>query len=124
MRILMVGAWGHIGFGVVTAELGKRFLAAGHDVRIIGDNYRGEPIRGPLAGRVWPLSIGTSLGGSLVPFAISGVLWPRLEPRDAWQPDTVLIVADMTGLLGFFGTVTDKTLAPWLSIPVWHYCPI
>jgi glycosyltransferase involved in cell wall biosynthesis len=120
----MVGHWSHTGFGVVTAELGKRFLAAGHDVRVLADNHRGEPVRGPLASRVWPISIGPSLGGNLVANAISGALWTRLEPGDVWKPETVLIVADMTGLLEYFETVTEATLAPWMSIPVWHYCPI
>lgn len=124
MNILLVGHWSATGFGTVTAELGRHFLVAGHDVRVLADNHRGEPIRGPLAGRVWPTSIGPSLGGNLVANAISGALWPRLEPGDTWKPDTVLVIADMTGLLGYFETITDKTLAPWQSVPVWHYCPI
>ena len=104
MKILVVGDSGHTGFGTVTKALAERFLAAGHDVRIIARNHRGEPVRGALAGRVWPTSIGPSLGGSLVSNAIGGGLWPRLESGDKWKPDQVLVISDMSGLLEYFET--------------------
>lgn len=63
MRLLIFGHWSATGFGVVTRELGERFVAAGVDVRVIAVNHRGDPARGPLAGRVWPAGmIGDDFG--------------------------------------------------------------
>lgn len=122
MRILVFGHHSNTGFGVVTEELGKRFVEAGHDVRIFAVNHRGEPITGPLAGRIWPTIIGgDSHGGNISADAIAGTLWQSFG-LPAWKPDVVLIVADMSG---FSGHVGQKGLTgPWASVPVFHYCPI
>lgn len=125
MRLLILGHYSHTGFGTVTVNLGERFLAQGVDVRIIAVNHRGDPVRGPLAGRVWPAGMfGNDFGGNLTAPAIDGTLWPKLDPSDRWQPDALLVIADMTGLMEHMGQVDDKTIATWQSIPVYHYCPI
>lgn len=116
----MFGHWSHTGFGVVTEALGTRFVAAGHDVRILAMNHRGEPIQGPLAGRVWPLSVLDQYVQEPSANAIMGPLWTRLDPQDDWKPETVLVIADMSGLLGYMGRGAEA----FKTLPVWHYCPV
>lgn len=121
MRLLVFGHVSHTGFGVVTENLVRRFLARGHDVRVIAVNHRGEPIRGPLAGVVWPASMfGDAFGGNISSGAINGSFWKRLDKSDEWTPEQVLVVSDMSGFQGHIGKMTPE----WLSLPVWHYCPI
>jgi glycosyltransferase involved in cell wall biosynthesis len=124
VKLLIFGHWSHTGFGTVTRALAERFVAAGHDVRILADNHRGEPVRGPLEGRVWPTMMAPVLGGNLHTNAITGALWQRLDPADRWKPERVLAITDMSGLFGYIGQVTDKTIENWSSVPVFHYCPI
>ncbi len=122
MRLLVFGHHSDTGFGRVTRELGKQFLERGVDVRVIAVNHRGEPVRGALAGRVWPASLfGDGFGGNLSAGAIDGRLWRRLDRDDDWTPDQVLVVSDMSGFQGHIG---QQMTPPWLSVPVWHYCPI
>lgn len=123
MNLLLIGHHSHTGFGVVTEALATRFLAAGHDVRILAMNHRGEPVRGPLAGRVWPLNtLGQYFAGNIPAAAMDGSLWTQLETGDDWKPDSVLVIADMSGLLGYIDKITPDS--PWLKLPVYHYCPI
>ena len=123
MNILMLGHWSHTGFGVVTEALASRFLSAGNDVRILAMNHRGEPVKGPLAGRVWPLNtLGQYFSGNIPGSAMDGTLWTLLDSTDAWKPDTVLVIADVSGLLGYIGQLVPDS--PWLKVPVYHYCPI
>ncbi len=119
----MLGHWSHTGFGIVTENLGRRFLDAGHDVRILAMNHRGEPVKGPLSGRVWPLNtLGNYFSGNIPAAGMDGTLWKMLDASDAWKPDTVLVVADVSGLLGYIGNLVPDS--PWLKVPVYHYCPI
>lgn len=123
MKVLILGHWSHTGFGVVTEALGSRFVGLGVDVRILALNHRGEPVRGALAGRVWPLeTLGNYLSGNIPAGGMDGTLWRRLDGDDDWKPDAVLVVADMSGLLNYVGQLTPDS--PWLKVPVWHYCPI
>ena len=125
MKLLMFGHWSHTGFGTVTAELGARFLGLGVDVRILAVNHRGEPVRGPLAGRVWPTNImGDNFGGNIGAEAIDGSFWATLDPDDDWKPGVVLCIADVSSLLGYMGQLTESRAAAWKSVPVYHYCPI
>jgi len=125
LRLLVLGHFSHTGFGRVTTELAERFLANGIDVRIIAVNHRGEPVRGPLAGRVWPANMfGHPFGANLTGAAIDGSLWTRLDPADIWKPDAGLVVADVSGLLEHIGKVDESVIALWKSIPILHYCPI
>ena len=121
MRLLVYGHFSHTGFGVVTDNLARRFLAAGVDVRVIAVNHRGEPVDGPLAGRVWPANMfGHSHGGNFSSAAIDGSFWRRFGSD--WKPDAVLVVADMSGLMAHIGANVIPTA--WTSVPVYHYCPI
>jgi hypothetical protein len=123
MRILVFGHVSDTGFGVVTERLSERFIGAGHDVRVIAVNHRGEPIRGPLAGRVWPAAIaGQPYGGNVSTGAIDGSFWTSLDRSDDWQPERVLVIADMSGLFGHLPPTGIN--AAWKSVPVFHYCPI
>jgi glycosyltransferase involved in cell wall biosynthesis len=122
VRILIFGHWSDTGFGRVTQELGARFLAAGHDPRVLAVNHRGEPIKGPMAGRVWPAGIaGDDYGGNISGDAIAGPFWQRFDPTDEWVPEVVLVVSDMSGMYGHLGR---RGLTGWQSVPVFHYCPI
>ena len=88
-------------------------------------NHRGEPIRGPLAGRVWPATIGGQpFAGNVSAEAISGDLWKTLDREDDWAADAVLLITDVSGLLSYIGALTKERQAIWESVPVWHYCPI
>ena len=117
----MFGHFSHTGFGRVTEALGAEFLARGVDVRVIAVNHRGEPVKGPLAGRVWPASMfGDGFGGNISATAISGALWRQLDRDDDWRADQVLVISDMSGFQGHLGKMGKE----WLSVPVWHYCPI
>ena len=123
MKLLIMGHVSHTGFGVVTEALGGRFIASGVDVRVLAVNHRGDPVKGVLAGRVWPASImGDAYGGNVSHAAIEGALWRKLDPDDDWKPDVVLVVSDMSGLWGHAGR--QGISGPWLSVPVFHYCPI
>jgi glycosyltransferase involved in cell wall biosynthesis len=123
VNILMLGHWSHTGFGVVTEQLGTRFLAAEHDVRILALNHRGEPIKGPMAGRVWPLNtLGQYFAGNIPSGAMDGTLWKMLDTDDVWTPDVVFVIGDVSSLLGYVGEL--KPDSPWLRFPVFHYCPI
>jgi glycosyltransferase involved in cell wall biosynthesis len=111
----------HTGFGVVTEALVARFLARGIDCRVIAVNHRGEPVKGPLSGVVWPANMfGNAFGGNISSGAISGAFWKQLDREDEWTPDQVLVVSDMSGFQGHIGKMSPA----WLSLPVWHYCPI
>jgi glycosyltransferase involved in cell wall biosynthesis len=120
VRLLLFGHYSHTGFGVVTEALGGRFVAAGHDVRVMAMNHRGEPVKGPLAGRVWPTSVLEGYIKDPCGAAITGDLWTRLDTTDHWKPDAVLVIADMSGLLGYM----SQGVPPWQTLPVYHYCPI
>lgn len=120
MKLLMYGHWSHTGFGVVSEAIGSRLVAAGVDVRLLAINHRGEPVRGGMAGRVWPLETLSSHIAKVSSAAIDGTLWRTLDPDDEWKPDAILSVSDVSGLLGYIGGSADA----WTSLPVYHYCPI
>lgn len=121
MKLLFLGTWSDGGFGQVTKALGTRFLAAGVDIRILAVDHRGQPVPGPLQGRVWPATMLGGSHGQNTSAAISGAFWRTLDKSDDWKPDVVLAIEDMTGLLARMGGSVDKE---WLSLPVFHYVPI
>lgn len=123
MRLLVFGHVSHTGFGTVTGELASRFIAAGLDVRIIGVNYRGEPIHGPLAGHVWPAGIyGNPFAGDWSAEAITGAAWTTLDPSDSWKPDLVLVISDVSGLMSHIGP--QQNIPVWQATRVLQYVPI
>jgi len=123
VNILVIGHYSHTGFGVVTEAIAGRFIKAEHDVRVLAMNHRGEPTKGPLAGRVWPLNtLGQYFGGNLPAAAMDGSLWKQLDSQDIWKADVCLVISDVSGLLGYVGDL--KPDSPWLKVPIYHYCPI
>ena len=123
MRLLVYGHHSHTGFGIVTEQLCARFVAAGVDVRVIAVNHRGEPVRGDMAGRVWPASLyGQPFGGNWSSAAITGAAWRKLDPSDDWKPDMVLVISDVSGMIGHLPPHGFDDA--WKSLPVFHYCPI
>jgi glycosyltransferase involved in cell wall biosynthesis len=122
MRLLLVGHISHTGFGVVTQQLGERFLARGLDVRVVAVNHRGEPTPGPLNGRVWPAAIkGDGFGANILPGCIDGSFWSAFDEHDEWRADAVLVVSDFTGFLSHIG---NRLHPAWLQVPVFHYMPV
>jgi glycosyltransferase involved in cell wall biosynthesis len=120
MRLLIFGHHSHTGFGVVTEAIGGRLARMGVDVRVLALNHRGEPVRGDLAGRVWPLEYLGQHVRNAAAAGIDGTLWTTLDPEDDWKPDAVLAIADVSGLLNYIG----QSVEPWKALPVYHYCPI
>lgn len=130
MRILLFGDWSDTGFGVVTRELSRRFLDAGNDVRVIARNHRGEPIQGPMSGRVWPGRIqGNDHGGNISQEAMIGKFWAEYDTKDFWVPDVAMMIADAGTLAGFVGPhrteLFQDRLGPFGVIaPTFNYVPI
>lgn len=120
MKLLIFGHHSHTGFGIVTEAIGGRLAALGVDVRVLALNHRGEPVRGLLAGRVWPLEYLRQSYVNAAAAGIDGSLWTTLDPEDQWKPDAVLAIADVSGLLNYIGQAVD----PWRTVPVFQYCPI
>ncbi len=119
----MFGHWSATGFGTVTEALGKRFLAAGVDLRVIAVNHRGNPVTGPMAGRVWPAAMwGDQFAGDISGLAIEGKLWRKLDSSDEWAADAVLVIGDMSSLRANMGQ--RGYTGAWTKVPVLHYCPI
>lgn len=120
MRLLVYGHHSHTGFGVVTEALGGRLAAMDVDVRVLAMNHRGEPVKGPLAGRVWPFEVLSGYIKNVSAASVTGELWRTLDPSDEWKPDAILAIADVSGLLNYIG----QSVKEWQSVPVYHYCPI
>jgi glycosyltransferase involved in cell wall biosynthesis len=120
VKLLIYGHHSHTGFGVVTEAIGGRLAAAGIDVRVLAMNHRGEPVKGPLVGRVWPFETLGRYIDKVAAGSVTGDLWRTLDPMDDWKPDGVLVVADVSGLLNY----VTGAIAEWKTVPVWHYCPI
>lgn len=120
MRLLIYGHHSHTGFGVVTEAIGSRLVALGVDVRVLAMNHRGEPIKGPLAGRVWPFEVLSGYIKNVSGASIDGSLWTTLDPDDEWKPDAVLVIADVSGFLNYIGNAVPT----WKDARVLHYCPI
>jgi glycosyltransferase involved in cell wall biosynthesis len=120
VRLLIWGHHSHTGFGVVTEALGGRLAALGVDVRVLALNHRGEPVKGALAGRVWPVETLSNHFREMPKAAIDGSMWRSLDPDDEWQPDAILAIADVSGLMMYIG----QDVTPWRTLPVYHYCPI
>lgn len=121
MRVLFFGTWSHGGFGKVTAELATRFVDAGLDVRILAVDHRGQPVKGPLGGRVWPASMLDGSHGTRSYAAIDGSFWKKLDAFDTWTPDVVFAIEDMTGLVARMSQASREV---WQMAPVVHYVPI
>ena len=147
MNTLIVGDAAHTGFGRVTRELSLGLLNKGHDIRIIGINYRGidgelSPIIGqhlvsddlmdsvsqrfeelrddPLTARMIPASTALSNGQSHSHgHFLTG---PAIHGQvwQGWQADAVILVADPEAVrLRLLDTGTAIA-----SKPIYNYVPI
>lgn len=114
MRVLLISDLAHTGFGRVGRELARGLIAKGHDLRIIGINYRGlEGELGAIASKLpgspreklrsaaevlqedeliditVPAGLrGDGMGHNLTAPALAGGLWTM------WEPEAMLLVAD------------------------------
>lgn len=125
----MFGHWSHTGFGVVTQELAQRFVGLEHDVRVVAQNHRGEPLTGVMNGRVWSAGIrGDLTGGNVSQEAANGSFWRMYNPADIWKPDVVLMIADAGTLINYIGQPRKEypdQLGPFgTEVPTFNYVPI
>ena len=126
------------GFGRVGRELAKRWLEAGHDMRLIGINFEGregavaralqrgadgEGIReafdsialDPVLSRAIPAGTkGDGMGHNLTAALVHGQLAP------GWKPERVVLVADPVAAL--HRLASDE--ASLSSVPTYNYVPI
>ena len=143
MRTLIISDMAATGFGRVGRELGTRLLGLGHDVRIIGINWRGvdgeigavigsgsideqagrverllaEMRADPLTDRIMPAgAAGDGMGHNLTAPAIRGHLWR------GWTPEGVVIVADPRAM--WLRLVSDSGSIGGADMPVLNYVPI
>lgn len=138
MKLLLISDLANTGFGRVGRELGRRFIEAGVDLRVIGVNWRGrtgeamaaleaghdaakvaavisEIDSDPFWQSVKPAALGgDGMGHNLTRPAIEGHVWPD------WTPDKVLIVADPWAL--YEKLTTDGGAIG--HVPTWCYVPI
>ncbi len=146
MNVLLIGDVAQTGFGRVTRELAKGLLAKGHDLRIIGINWRGvegeltaaggkgsiaetgdriakrlaELRADPLTDILIPSTAGgDGMGHNLTAQALEGQLW------DGWKPDGMILVADPKAAFdrivhdgGSVGRAKER------GIPLLNYVPI
>ena len=137
MRLLIVSDVADTGFGRVGKELGRRLLAMGWDVRILGLNYRGidgeiaavaargggaealrarleELLTDPLTERMVPA--GSDLGTSLLPHAIRGTI----RVWNGWKPERVILIRDPRAVIDML--IRDTGACK--EVPTFNYVPI
>lgn len=130
MRIVVFGHWSDTGFGRVTQELSTRFVEAGHDVRVIAVNHRGNPIKGRMSDKVWPANLkGDAFGGNISHEAITGQFWQEYDVQygTPWKPEVALLIADAGTLRGYLGKPREPNdaIGPFgRLIPAYNYVPI
>jgi len=138
MKLLLISDVADTGFGRVGQELGRRFLQAGIDLKVIGINHldrnatvnrllsrgaKSEDIHAALdtfdADPLWRVTMaadrgGDMMGNNLSAPAITGQLWP------GWKPDKALVVADPRAML-------DRLMrdgGAFAKLPPLNYVPI
>ncbi len=147
MNILLISDLAHTGFGRVGRELGLGLLNKGHDIRIIGINYRGidgelSPVIGqhlvsddlidtvaerfeelrndPLTSRTIPASTSLSNGQSHSHGHYLTVPAIHGQVWQGWHADATILVSDPEAVrLRLLDTGTAIA-----SKPVWNYVPI
>jgi glycosyltransferase involved in cell wall biosynthesis len=146
VRVLLISDIAHTGFGRVGRELGRGLMGRGHDIRIVGINWRGlngelaavmgegtiaeqraradelfaELDADPLTEFIMPATIaGDEMGHNLTSPAIRGKLWP------GWFPEAVIIVADPRAMRGKLvsddGAIGEASKA---GMPILNYVPV
>lgn len=143
MKVLLISDLAATGFGRVGRELATGLIGRGHDVHVIGINYRGvvgefgallskgngedlaARIRSaaatvaddPLVGRIIPADRHGDGGGyNLTGPALEGQLWP------GWTPEAAIIVADPKAMLGRLAN--DGGAIGRFTGPVLNYIPV
>jgi glycosyltransferase involved in cell wall biosynthesis len=138
MNIGLVSDLAETGFGRVGRELARRWLDAGHDVRILGINFRGrvgaaadaviaekspqevaEAIRAvdddPVLSRALPADTGgDGMGFNLTAPFVRGQL------TDGWRPERLFVIADPQAAIQRF--MTDEGVSG--LVPTFNYVPI
>jgi glycosyltransferase involved in cell wall biosynthesis len=138
LKLGLVSDLAETGFGRVGRELGKRWLDAGHDLRVIGINFGGreDAVRNALAkgedgdgikaafesvamdpvlSRAVPAGIkGDGMGHNLTKSLIDG------ELASGWKPDRVVFIADPVASL--HRQATDGGALG--AVPSFNYVPI
>jgi glycosyltransferase involved in cell wall biosynthesis len=138
MNIGLISDLADTGFGRVGRELAKRWIEAGHDMRVIGINFDGregavaramrangdgDAIRDafdgvandPVLSRAVPAAIkGDGMGHNLTALLVDG----RLSP--GWEPDRMVLVADPVAAL--HRLVTDE--GAMARVPSYNYVPV
>ena len=141
-RVLIIGDVAHTGFGRVTRELGMGLRTIGHDVRILGINFRGiqgeigallagpepltrerierataEVLDDPLVDVIVSASEhGDGMGNNLTASAYHGKLIP------GWRPEACIVVADPKAML--IRLSLDGGAIGARHIPTFNYVPI
>lgn len=112
MKLLWLGDAADTGFGTVTRELGRRLLAAGHDVRFLLQNMTWEPLPEPFASRSWNRDL-------LQPQSLGRLAADGFQ--DGWKADATLILADFAAAR----TIVSWNEEAWAKARnVWHYVPV
>lgn len=140
MNIGMISDLAQTGFGRVGRELGRRFIEAGHDIRVIAINFAGREgevartiaggrrVKGEDLARAWdavgedpvlsraiPAGInGDGMGHDLTEPLVAGQL-----VRD-WRPDVMLLIADPVAAM--YRLASDGGALG--SLPTFNYVPI
>jgi len=138
VNIGLISDLAETGFGRVGRELGRRWLEAGHDIRVIGINFDGREgavaralkagadgdgvkeafdsvALDPVLSRAIPAGIqGQGMGHNLTAPLVHGQL-----ARD-WFPDRMVVVADPVAML--YRAMTDDGVLG--EVPTFNYVPI
>ena len=146
MNVLLISDMAHTGFGRVGRELASGLAAKGHDLRIIGINYRGpvgevdarfqKRLTGTIAERLREaveIVAADPLLDIMVPAGLKGdgmglnLTAPAIMGRvfRGWQPDGIVIVADPAAMRNRL-TYDDRSLgaAARRGVPILNYVPI
>lgn len=138
MNIGLISDLASTGFGRVGRELAKRWLDAGHDVRIIAINFDGRAgaVRNAVnAGKsadeiaaevraidedpVLSRAIPASVGGDAMGFQLTAP-FVRGQLSNGWKPDRLFLIADPQAAIQRF--MLDDGAS--LTLPTFNYVPI
>lgn len=138
MNIGLISDLADTGFGRVGRELGKRWLAAGHDLRILGINFEGREGAAADAVRrkkspadvaaamtavdedpVLSRAIPASAGGDGMGFNLTAP-FVRGQLTDGWKPERLFVLADPQAAIQRF--MLDEGVSG--TLPTYNYAPI
>ena len=133
MRLLFFGDLATTGFGTVTADLGRRFVDQGIDVRFVSQNDLQDELPEPFRSRTVDLTtlvqvgVGPQAGVGAVSDGLDALLTGTARamlhngtPYGSWVPDVCLILGDFASVR-FIVAPFAKAFA---DVPTFHYVPI